>query len=226
MVFAPHHKFGVIIVWTFSLPHELSSFISFSYVQPHCMNGIWCGRLPSVSIASTLLRSARQHSSLLQPFSSSSRSYFGMAKTKFYGVRVGRQPGVFSSWPACQVQVKGFSGAVFKSFPTEQEAREFANNNPPPRIHISNETRVAQQASASAKRQRTSSSSAELPAPKKVMRIKGLVEDHTTAPSSSSNQVLVFTDGSCIGNGREAARAGFGAFYGVKDPRNISGRLP
>lgn len=44
---------------------------------------------------------------------------------KFYAVRVGRTPGVYTTWAACTEQVKGFSGAVYKSFATVQEAEAF-----------------------------------------------------------------------------------------------------
>ena len=38
-----------------------------------------------------------------------------MAK-KYYAVRSGRKTGVFLSWAECEEQVKGFSGAEYKSF--------------------------------------------------------------------------------------------------------------
>jgi len=44
---------------------------------------------------------------------------------KFYAVKKGRRPGIYSSWPECQEQIKGFSGAIFKSFPTKAEAEKF-----------------------------------------------------------------------------------------------------
>ncbi|NKB81673.1 MAG: hypothetical protein GKS05_07280 [Nitrospirales bacterium] len=44
---------------------------------------------------------------------------------KFYGVRVGRQPGVYTTWQACQKQVSGFPNARFRSFQTRQEAELF-----------------------------------------------------------------------------------------------------
>ncbi len=44
-----------------------------------------------------------------------------MAK-KFYAVKKGKKTGVFESWDACKMQVDGFSGAVFKSFKTKEEA--------------------------------------------------------------------------------------------------------
>ncbi len=44
---------------------------------------------------------------------------------KFYAVVKGRVPGIYSSWEECQKQVNGFSSPVFKSFKTEQAAKEF-----------------------------------------------------------------------------------------------------
>lgn len=49
-----------------------------------------------------------------------------MAKKKFYAVQSGRVPGVYLTWEECKKQVDGFSGAVFKSFPTREEAERFA----------------------------------------------------------------------------------------------------
>lgn len=45
--------------------------------------------------------------------------------SKFYAVRKGRKTGVFNSWAECQVQINGFSGAEYKSFPTYQEAMDY-----------------------------------------------------------------------------------------------------
>jgi ribonuclease HI len=48
-----------------------------------------------------------------------------MTKTKFYGVRKGFVPGVYTTWDECKSQVDGFSGAEYKSFKTEGEARNY-----------------------------------------------------------------------------------------------------
>ena len=45
-----------------------------------------------------------------------------MAK-KFYAVKRGRKTGLFTVWTECAAQVKGFQGAVYKGFMTEEEAR-------------------------------------------------------------------------------------------------------
>ncbi len=47
-----------------------------------------------------------------------------MAK-KYYAVAKGKTPGIYFTWDDCKVQVQGFSGAVYKSFPTVIEAQEF-----------------------------------------------------------------------------------------------------
>lgn len=44
---------------------------------------------------------------------------------KFYAVKVGRRPGIYSTWAECQKQILGFSGAKFKSFTSRKEAEEF-----------------------------------------------------------------------------------------------------
>lgn len=47
-----------------------------------------------------------------------------MAK-KFYAVKRGKTPGIYENWVECQNQISGFSGAVYKSFGTREEARAF-----------------------------------------------------------------------------------------------------
>ncbi len=48
-----------------------------------------------------------------------------MAKQKYYAVKVGRNPGVYLSWDECRKQTSGFPSAVFKSFPTMEQAEEY-----------------------------------------------------------------------------------------------------
>jgi len=45
-----------------------------------------------------------------------------MAKTKYYAVAAGRTTGIFTDWATAEKQVKGFTGARFKSFPSRGEA--------------------------------------------------------------------------------------------------------
>ncbi len=44
---------------------------------------------------------------------------------KFYAVKQGRKTGLFTTWDDCKAQVQGYSGAIYKSFPTLQEAQQY-----------------------------------------------------------------------------------------------------
>lgn len=45
----------------------------------------------------------------------------------YYAVRVGRVPGVYTSWGEAELQVKGFQGAVHKKFSTKIEADSYVS---------------------------------------------------------------------------------------------------
>ena len=48
-----------------------------------------------------------------------------MTKKKFYAVRQGKKTGMFLTWDDCKKQVMGYPGAIYKSFGTEAEAKEY-----------------------------------------------------------------------------------------------------
>ena len=50
-----------------------------------------------------------------------------MAKKKYYAVRKGVTPGIYMTWADCEANVKGFNGAVYKSFSTIEEAGRYMN---------------------------------------------------------------------------------------------------
>ena len=50
----------------------------------------------------------------------------GAAEAKnFYAVRIGRKPGIYSTWDECKSHTHGFKGAKFKKFPTLDAAAAF-----------------------------------------------------------------------------------------------------
>lgn len=53
-----------------------------------------------------------------------------MARRKFYVVWVGYSTGIYDSWEECQAQVKGYPGARYRSFDSQEEATEAYRNNP------------------------------------------------------------------------------------------------
>ena len=50
---------------------------------------------------------------------------------KYYAVKVGKVPGVYTTWDQCKEQVNGFKGAKYKSFPTLEEANAFITGEVP-----------------------------------------------------------------------------------------------
>lgn len=51
-----------------------------------------------------------------------------MAK-KYYAVKSGRIPGIYQTWDEAKEQVNGYSGAIYKSFATLQEAEHFISGS-------------------------------------------------------------------------------------------------
>ncbi|CAH6418162.1 Ribonuclease H [uncultured virus] len=49
--------------------------------------------------------------------------------TKYYAVVSGRKPGIYTDWPTAESMVKGFPGAIFKSFHNKTEAEVFMSKS-------------------------------------------------------------------------------------------------
>lgn len=59
-----------------------------------------------------------------------------MASKKYYVVWAGNSTGVFDSWEECQLQIKNYPGARYKSFPSQQQAVEAYRGNPDDYLNI------------------------------------------------------------------------------------------
>jgi ribonuclease HI len=47
---------------------------------------------------------------------------------KFYAVRKGKKPGIYTTWAECRLQVFGFPGAEYKGFDKQEDAEAFMNS--------------------------------------------------------------------------------------------------
>ena len=106
-----------------------------------------------------------------------------MAK-KYYAVRVGHNPGIYVTWSDCEVQVKGFPGAQYKSFPTEAEAKAYMGT-----VSVDNSSIVKQRGT-----RKTS-----LGASKRMSvgeYLKTQTDDISQIVESDSCEVRAFSDGS------------------------------
>jgi ribonuclease HI len=52
------------------------------------------------------------------------------AKQKYYVVWKGVRPGVYGNWTDCQLQIKGYVGAMYKSFDSKEEAEKALSESP------------------------------------------------------------------------------------------------
>jgi ribonuclease HI len=52
------------------------------------------------------------------------------AKQKYYVVWKGVQPGIYNTWTACMLQIKGYEGAIYKSFESREEAASAFQDTP------------------------------------------------------------------------------------------------
>lgn len=55
----------------------------------------------------------------------------------YYAVRVGVKPGIYTNWDECKKMVTGYTGARFKKFSTEDEAKAFIEDN---EVEVENKT--------------------------------------------------------------------------------------
>ena len=114
-------------------------------------------------------------------------AWSAMAKRKAfvaYGVRVGRHPGVYSTWDQCKAQVEGYAHAQFKGFATTEEAEAYVQGRTPAKKH----------------------------------RVDAAIPN--TQGTDGHAPIIVYTDGSTLGNGRDHPSAGYGVYWA--DPAHHS----
>ena len=117
--------------------------------------------------------------------------------TKYYAVAKGLCPGIYTSWEDAKQHIIGIKGAKYKSFTTEQEAREFLQG-------VDDTPKSAQKCK-------------DFPLGKLVS-----VEE----PSESENTLIVFTDGSAIANGKRNAIASYATVWPFHPELDHSARVP
>jgi ribonuclease HI len=126
---------------------------------------------------------------------------------KFYGVAVGRKPGVYTDWSKAQAAIKGWKGPKYRKFETRAEAEAFVRSfNNPAQEPLDEIEDLLQDPD-----EEEEEDDVEVVEQPPAKRAK-------TAPTVTSVPVI-YTDGSSLGNGRSGASAGVGVFFGVGDPR-------
>ena len=130
-----------------------------------------------------------------------------MAKPKFYAVVKGRKPGIYTEWfgsHGAEVQIKGFANAVYKSFPTRDEAKAWSDS--------------ANHGASSQHRQMSFLPVDEEKAPAKKPRLtkKSIQEKPATRAHADGSRAVIYTDGGCSKN---PGPGGYGAVLLVDGQR-------
>lgn len=167
-------------------------------------------------------------------------------KGGYYAVRTGRKTGIFLTWAECESYVKGFPGARYKKFSTEDEAQTFVSGSgfsgsSTVSVPYESRKRTYYEMSDSNHYDNTYNSGYGYSNPRGVKYYKSnstssvpssswtswssSCSSSNSKESSSNSRPIVYTDGCCSKNGRNGARAGIGVYWGPENTRNISDRL-
>ena len=127
----------------------------------------------------------------------------------FYAVANGRTTGIFTNWDDCNNSVKGYKNAIYKKFSVKEEAEMFVlshNKNADEHNFVKNTILSYFEA-------------------KKTIDRPTYEEKQETFTNEFIPDYYVYTDGSCIHNGKPNACAGIGIFFDIDDIRNVSKRI-
>ena len=138
-------------------------------------------------------------------------------KTKFYAIHRNDKgdktnspiPGVYNSWTKCEKEVSGRSNCKFKKFNNLTDAQHFVKTGKVKEKVVNKKVKSTKEKSN-----------------KRVLD-KDLYHEAVTVNLSTFDFkglefIEVWTDGSGLGNGKKGCRAGYGVFFSLNDPRNVS----
>jgi ribonuclease HI len=161
---------------------------------------------------------------------------------KFYAVRRGHTPGIYTDWPSAQKQITGYNKPKFKSFSTRAEADSFIRAPSPSKSEPSEPpTKKRRSEGVTLPSEDTFNPylkelpddaedsfdySMKLDAETGQLRLKTKREldalKVVPLPTSKAGEtVKVWTDGACRANGQPGAAAGVGVWFGHQDPRFV-----
>lgn len=126
--------------------------------------------------------------------------------TDYYAVSKGFKTGIFTSWSECNKSISGYSGAKYNKCDSLDQAQVFLK-----------QTSKTKQKSI---KDFFSISKNEL-----TNNFDFSVSKNTTDINKNPDILYIYTDGSCINNGKKNARAGIGIYFSENDSRNVSRKI-
>ncbi|KAL6301650.1 ribonuclease H-like domain-containing protein [Sparassis latifolia] len=154
----------------------------------------------------------------------------------FYAVSKGRVPGVYLTWDECEAQVVGYPGAKHKKFTTAAEAEAWvglpasgsgspSGSRSVPSVITHTAQVIKPHSKVDSKAALAPSSSSKVPSASDSAKSgKNRITAETLKDESLWD--IVYSDGSCRGNGKAGSIAGIGVWWGRNDARNLAERCP
>jgi ribonuclease HI len=121
------------------------------------------------------------------------------APTRFYGVAVGHNPGVYTEWTEAQEQITDVKGPKYRKFDTREEAEAFVKSGG-----------------------KVEKVEKEVVGQNQGERERKKVKTATSKSGAKGSWLQVWTDGSSRGNGKKTAEAGVGVYFGYDDERYVA----
>ncbi|KAI0777568.1 ribonuclease H-like domain-containing protein [Trametes elegans] len=164
-------------------------------------------------------------------------------KPSFYAVAKGRMPGIYTQWDDCKAQTLNYHGAKYKKFMALYEAKAWIADNAGPDVAHEVMTSFLALNPAFAPPTLGRATAEHLPnvsAPSIAAQTASLPSVPSTVPDlvaqpfasgiahplNDEDPWVVYSDGSCRGNGRAGAVGGVGVWWGRDHPWNICERCP
>jgi len=140
---------------------------------------------------------------------------------------VGKKPGIYHTWAACQSQTNGFSGATFKKFSNQADAMQFLTGSRDESTTKSGVVKPSKHLVKAEVSERIHTAHDTNSTSTVRTTTTNTTNTTTTREVNEEQKIIVWTDGACKNNGKsDLAIAGIGVYFGPNDPRNLSERLP
>ena len=145
----------------------------------------------------------------------------GRQKYNFYAVSNGREVGIYTNWPQAGDSVLGFANAKYKGYITYSEAKSAMESAGFYDFRVfDGQLTLSKSEYEKQLSSECIANAASLDETVKCQDAPTLVE--IVYKNQESEAMTVFIDGSCVRNGSNNAKAGYGLFWGVDHPWNGS----
>ncbi|CAE7220281.1 unnamed protein product [Rhizoctonia solani] len=202
---------------------------------------------------STLLARFSTFASVLAPKKMHNGDYPGQA---FFGVYKGRKQRVESTYNQLLANVQDYPGAIYEAFMNRAHATQFSKTGQIPEGAVPVKPGMSRTTISPGISRTMSTPLSVKPAPVDIKPKSSSMDDAVErkpvlgqsqvasgskpsgrgiritaalargATSANTREVQVWTDGSCLGNGKEGATAAYAVYFGPGDPRNEAKRVP